>query len=275
MVPTIYKPGPDVAELLAYITHDGKDRETADRVEWTAGVNLPVDDGPTCGRIMAGNVSDADALKAGAGISTRGRKLKKPYEHITLSWSPEEPRPTREQMMDATHEALAHYSRPSGHDPAQEWVSDIGLRRSRGLSTDRGGMTDARVGQRRPRPAERAHLPRIDRWSRRNGWAIRKRDPARVRRAATLCGVERGRYRTTRRTERTTCSAGPAATSPGSGTRSTPARNRSSCMKHVGRGGQEDAQLRRAQTAARAIAAAHRAGSDSRCPREHSRPSHR
>ena len=54
MVPTIYKPGPDVAELLAYITHDGKDRETADRVEWTAGVNLPVDDGPSCGRIMAG-----------------------------------------------------------------------------------------------------------------------------------------------------------------------------------------------------------------------------
>ena len=106
MVPTIYKPGPDVAELLAYITHDGKDRETADRVEWTAGVNLPVDDGPSCGRIMAGTVRDAAALKAGAGISTRGRKLKKPYEHITLSWSPEEPRPTREQMMDATDEAL-------------------------------------------------------------------------------------------------------------------------------------------------------------------------
>ena len=106
MVPTIYKPGPDVAELLAYITHDAKDRETADRVEWTEGVNIPVDDGPTCGRIMARNVRDADALKAANGISTRGRKLKKPYEHITLSWSPEEPRATREQMMDATHEAI-------------------------------------------------------------------------------------------------------------------------------------------------------------------------
>ena len=83
MVPTIYKPGPDVAELLAYITHDAKDRETADRVEWTEAVNIPVDDGPTCGRIMARNVRDADALKAANGISTRGRKLKKPYEHIT------------------------------------------------------------------------------------------------------------------------------------------------------------------------------------------------
>ena len=106
MVPTIYKPGPDVAELLAYITHDGKDRETADRVDWTEGVNIPVDDGPTCGRIMAATVRGADALKTANGISARGRKLKRPYEHLTLSWSPEEPRPTREQMMDASHEAL-------------------------------------------------------------------------------------------------------------------------------------------------------------------------
>ena len=53
-----------------------------------------------------GTVRDADARKAGAGISTRGRKLKNPYEHVTLSWSPKEPAPSRDQMMGAAHEAL-------------------------------------------------------------------------------------------------------------------------------------------------------------------------
>ena len=106
MVPTIHKPGRGLAGLLAYVTHDTDNRETADRVEWTAAVNLPVDDAPTCGRIMAATVRDAADLKAANGISARGRKLKRPYEHLTLSWSPEEPRPTREQMMDASHEAI-------------------------------------------------------------------------------------------------------------------------------------------------------------------------
>ena len=106
MVPTIHKPGRGLAGLLAYVTHDTDNRETADRVEWTAAVNLPVDDVATCGRIMAATVRDADHLKAAAGISTRGRKLRKPYEHITLSWAPTEPRPTRAQMRDAADEAL-------------------------------------------------------------------------------------------------------------------------------------------------------------------------
>ena len=106
MVPTIHKPGRGLAGLLAYVTHDTDNRETDDRVDWTEGINIPVDDGPSCGRIMAGTVRDAAALKAGAGISARGRKLKQPYEHLTLSWSPEEPTPTRAQMMSATREAI-------------------------------------------------------------------------------------------------------------------------------------------------------------------------
>ena len=77
MVPTIHKPGRGLAGLLAYVTHDTDNRETADRVEWTAAVNLPVDDAPTCGRIMAATVRDAADLKTANGISARGRKLKR------------------------------------------------------------------------------------------------------------------------------------------------------------------------------------------------------
>ena len=37
-------------------------------------------------RAMQGLTADAPALKTLAGISARGRKLKKPYTHIVLSW---------------------------------------------------------------------------------------------------------------------------------------------------------------------------------------------
>ena len=89
---------------MLYVTRDvGKD--TADRVAWTEGVNLPVDDGPTCGKLMRRTVNDAAALKAAAGVATTGRKLRKQFEHLTLSWSPDE-RPTRREMRAAALEAL-------------------------------------------------------------------------------------------------------------------------------------------------------------------------
>ena len=106
MVPVVHGSGKGLAGLLAYVTHDADNPETADRVAWTQAVNLPVDDAVRCGRIMAATVRDAEALKAAAGISTRGRKLKKPYEHMSLSLSPDESTPTQGRLMDLVHSAL-------------------------------------------------------------------------------------------------------------------------------------------------------------------------
>ena len=42
MVPTVHGAGKGLAGLIEYVTHDAEDRETAERVAWTAGVNLPI-----------------------------------------------------------------------------------------------------------------------------------------------------------------------------------------------------------------------------------------
>ena len=105
MVPVVHGAGGGLAGLMLYVTHDVGSTQTAERVAWTQAVNLPVDDAATCGKLMRRTVDDASALKAAAGVATTGRKLKKPFEHMTLSWSPGE-QPTREQMTTAAHEAL-------------------------------------------------------------------------------------------------------------------------------------------------------------------------
>ena len=91
---------------MAYVTHDVENHETAERVEWMEGVNLPTDDAASCERLMRRTVNDAANLKAATGSSSQGRKLRKPYEHLTLSWSPDEPHPTRQDMKDAAREAI-------------------------------------------------------------------------------------------------------------------------------------------------------------------------
>ena len=91
------------------------------------------------------------------------------------------------------------------------------------------------------------------------GYPARAPSASAMCRHASRCGVERGRCRTTRRTERTTWTPSFSSRSRShvtlaAGTRSTRRPQSQFLHEHVGRGGQEDAQLvRREQTAARAV----------------------
>ena len=111
MIPRIHDGGRGVRGLVAYITHDpssaGERQPTsADRVGLVAGLNIPTDDPHLAGLIMARTAADAEDIKQLAGTSSRGRKLKAPFYHFSLSWSPDEPRPDRVEMCRATEEAL-------------------------------------------------------------------------------------------------------------------------------------------------------------------------
>ena len=111
MIPHIHAGGRGVRGLVAYITHDpsspdGRQPTTDERVGLVAGLNLPTDDPHLAGLIMARTAADAEAIKELAGTSSRGRKLKAPFSHLSLSWSPDEPRPDRAEMLRAAEEAL-------------------------------------------------------------------------------------------------------------------------------------------------------------------------
>ena len=111
MIPCIHALGRGVRGVLAYTTHDqpsaGEPQPTsADRVGLVAGLNLPTDDPHLAGLIMARTAADAEVIKQLAGTSSRGRKLKAPFIHLSLSWSPDEPRPDRAEMLRAVEEAL-------------------------------------------------------------------------------------------------------------------------------------------------------------------------
>ena len=111
MIPRIHAGGRGVRGLVAYITHDQSSADerqptTADRVGLVVGLNMPTDDPHLAGLIMARTAADAEAIKRLAGTSSRGRKLKAPFYHLSLSWSPDEPRPDRVEMRRATEEAL-------------------------------------------------------------------------------------------------------------------------------------------------------------------------
>ena len=111
MIPRIHTGGRGVRGLVAYITHDPSSPDqrqptTDERVGLVAGLNLPTDDPHLAGLIMARTAADAEDIKQLAGTSSRGRKLKAPFSHLSLSWSPDEPRPDRVEMRRATEEAL-------------------------------------------------------------------------------------------------------------------------------------------------------------------------
>ena len=83
--------GRGIAGMVAYNTHDQTSADnrrptTSERVAWTACLGIPAEDTELMIRAMQGLTADAPALKAMAGISTRGRKLKNPYTHLVLSW---------------------------------------------------------------------------------------------------------------------------------------------------------------------------------------------
>ncbi len=111
MIPRIHDGGRGVRGLVAYITHDAsspgeRQPTSADRVGLVVGLNIPTDDPHVAGLIMARTAADAENIKQLAGTSSRGRKLKAPFYHFSLSWSPDEPRPDRVEMCRATEEAL-------------------------------------------------------------------------------------------------------------------------------------------------------------------------
>lgn len=72
--------------------------------------NLPTDDAGQAWRIMARTAQDREALKAAAGVSAAGRKVKadqvKAVFHYALSWHPDQ-RPTPEQMQQAARSSLS------------------------------------------------------------------------------------------------------------------------------------------------------------------------
>ena len=104
---------------------------------WTACLGIPAENTELMVRAMQGLTADAPALKAMAGISARGRKLKNPYTHLVLSWPEGVEAPPRREMLSAGADAL----------------DSIGSRRPplRGLRrTHRHGLP-ARARRRQPR----------------------------------------------------------------------------------------------------------------------------
>ena len=111
MIQRIHAGGRGVRGLVAYVTHDqpsagARQPTTDERVGLVAGLNIPTDDPHLAGLIMARTAADAETIKELAGTSSRGRKLKAPFMHLSLSWSPDEPRPDRAEMLRAVEEAL-------------------------------------------------------------------------------------------------------------------------------------------------------------------------
>ena len=155
MTPVIHGAGAGGAGLMLYVTHDVGSRDTSDRVAWTASVNLPVDDGPSCGKLMRRTVNDAADLKAAAGVATTGRKLKKPFEHMSISWAPDE-RPTKDTMTAAALEAIE----ARGYSGCQAFIA---------CHTDRDHphvhIVTCRVDPKTGRTRKPTHARKLQRWA--------------------------------------------------------------------------------------------------------------
>ena len=80
-----------------------------DRAGFSMCFNLPTDDVSKAWRIMAKTALHRDELKAAAGVSAAGRKVKaedfKPVYHYALSWHPDQ-KPTDEEMKRAALDSL-------------------------------------------------------------------------------------------------------------------------------------------------------------------------
>ena len=103
--------GKGIAGLVAYLTQDARSEtdarpKTTERVGSVATINSPTTDVRLTVRIMQGLTADAGYLKRRAGISSRGRKLDKPYEHLLLSLEAGECE-TEPERLRAANEALA------------------------------------------------------------------------------------------------------------------------------------------------------------------------
>ena len=127
MIGRIIGSGRGIAGMVAYITHDQTSADnrrptTSARVAWTACLGIPAEDTELMVRAMQGLTADAPALKAMAGISARGRKLKNPYTHLVLSWPEGADVPSKQHMLSAVAGALdslrldhSHYAVCAAH----------------------------------------------------------------------------------------------------------------------------------------------------------------
>jgi len=106
MIPKIQARGASFKGLAAYLAHEPK-AETEKRVAWTHTLNLANDHIPSAVDEMVNTARAAELLKQEAGIRAGGRATENPVKHFSLNWSPEE-NPTREQMISATEDFLAH-----------------------------------------------------------------------------------------------------------------------------------------------------------------------
>ena len=158
MIGRILGSGRGIAGMVAYITHDQTSADnrrptTSERVAWTACLGIPTEDTELMVRAMQGLTADAPALKTLAGISARGRKLKKPYTHLVLSWPEGARTPSQQEMLSAVAEALdsigldhRHYAVCAAHtDTAcphvHVAVSRVDPETGRAVNLDKGATT--------------------------------------------------------------------------------------------------------------------------------------
>ena len=81
----------DPSGLIRYVVHDAgtpadPHPSTSDRVRWCWSINSGAGGHAAALKEIEDLIADAEALKAAAGISGRGRKSKKTMGHLILSW---------------------------------------------------------------------------------------------------------------------------------------------------------------------------------------------
>jgi hypothetical protein len=107
MIIKIHRAGRSFAGITNYLTRNKESKEIAERVAWTATLNLADDHVPTAVHEMLWTYRAADQLKRAAGISTGGSKLQRPVKHFTIGWHESE-QPTKEHMLETVKEYLKH-----------------------------------------------------------------------------------------------------------------------------------------------------------------------
>ena len=154
MIGKIIGSGRGIAGMVDYGLHDQTSRKnphptTSERVAWTACLGLPIDDPQLMVRAMQGLTADAPALKAAAGISARGRKLRKPYTHVVFNWPPGA-EPSKADMLGAVAGGLKsiglderHYAVCTAHDDKAHrhvhvFVSRVDPETGKAVNLDKG-----------------------------------------------------------------------------------------------------------------------------------------
>ena len=202
MIPKTHGAGASLWGLLAYVSHDAPSSDTprprtdarvADQglIALPPGVTLR-----TGARTMIATVRERALLKQLAGVSARGRPTRDPYEHFSLSWHPDEGRPSRPEIEEAVEGALAavglegHQAIWVGHADKGHFHVHIVVSRVRWqdgrtvkLSHERRKLSSWALAYER----ERGQI-RCETRAAREAWRTRGRDLRAEQRAAEDCG---------------------------------------------------------------------------------------